>query len=427
MRGVEDSGFWQHFRGGWNYKVRQVRQARMEGQEMNNKFNLEGRRNGDSWRRKPGNGVRWKGRGLLGEIGEFLRSGSMFLGRRLAVMGKGFEGGKNWLAGKLYQQRGKWARPFSHISMGGLTVIGFILAPILASEYSSVLGFDKDGFRVPDAKMGGVAVLAASDWVETATVISDKPRDRVVEYVVQPGDTVSGIASKFGVSEDTIRWQNDLKSINAIKPGQTLEILPVSGVLHKVKAGETVYSIAKKYEANPQAIVDFPFNTFTNDETFVLAIGQELMVPDGVKPEETLWSPRSYVAQRTPDAGAVTASGQFVWPTGGTITQRYSWYHKGIDIANRSAPGIVAADSGKVIVAGWPDRSGYGNRVMVDHGNGFVTLYAHLQKIYVTEGQTVKRGDVIGQMGSTGRSTGTHLHFEVRLNGVALNPLGYLK
>ena len=290
-----------------------------------------------------------------------------------------------------------------------------------------MLGFSDNGFGESDSRATGMTVLAASDAVETATIISDKPRDRIVTYEVQLGDTVSGMADKFGVSTDTIRWQNNLKSIDAIKPGQIVEILPVTGVMHKVKKGETVYSIADKYESNPQAIVDFPFNTFTNDETFALAIGQELMVPDGVMPEVQLWSPRSYVAQRTPDAGVVTASGQFVWPAGGTLTQRYVWYHKGIDIANRSAPGIVAADSGTVVMAGWPDRSGYGNRVMIDHGNGFVTLYAHLAKTYVVSGQRVNRGDLIGQMGTTGRSTGIHLHFEIRQNDAAVNPLLYLR
>ena len=119
--------------------------------------------------------------------------------------------------------------------------------------------------------------------------------------------------------------------------------------------------------------------------------------------------------------------GSFVWPAQGSITQRYTWYHRGIDIANSGAPDILTADSGKVIIAGWPDNSGYGNRVVVDHGNGYVTLYAHLAKIYVVAGQTVARGSSLGKMGSTGRSTGTHLHFEIIKSGSKLNPLDVLK
>jgi len=165
----------------------------------------------------------------------------------------------------------------------------------------------------------------------------------------------------------------------------------------------------------------------TNDETFELAIGQVVIVPDGVVPSQVLWSPTARIRQTTPDAGSVVASGAFVWPTGGTMSQRFVWYHKGLDIANRSAPDVLAADSGTVVVAGWPDGYGYGNRVLIDHGNGYRTLYAHLSRIYVVPGQTVARGNAIGKMGSTGRSTGIHLHFEVIRNGAHLNPLSVLQ
>jgi len=123
----------------------------------------------------------------------------------------------------------------------------------------------------------------------------------------------------------------------------------------------------------------------------------------------------------------VVASGKFVWPASGVISQAYRWYHKAIDIANKLMPPVLAADSGKVVIAGWPDNVGYGNRVLIDHGNGFMTLYAHLAKIFVSAGQTVKRGDQIGQMGSSGRSTGIHLHFEIRRGGDLLNPQEFLK
>src|SRR3989304_3355918 len=126
---------------------------------------------------------------------------------------------------------------------------------------------------------------------DTTTQVSEKVRDKVMEYEVQGGDTASGIAEKFGVSVDTIRWENNLTSVNQIKPGQKLRILPVTGVRHKVGRGETVYSIAKKYNTNPQGIVDFPFNTFADNETFALAVGQELVVPDGERPNEVKWSP----------------------------------------------------------------------------------------------------------------------------------------
>ena len=157
-----------------------------------------------------------------------------------------------------------------------------------------------------------------------------------------------------------------------------------------------------------------------------MAVGQTLIIPDGVKPDEIQVSPRPSIARLTPDAGTVTASGSWVWPATGKITQGFAWYHKGLDIANKAGGPILAADAGTVVVAGWLDNKGYANRIIIDHGNGYQTLYAHLSRISVSVGQTVNRGDVIGNMGCTGRCTGTHLHFEIRSGGSLLNPLSFL-
>lgn len=360
----------------------------------------------------------------MGEILDFLEELKLFFRELWSFTFKSlhlgfikFEGKKSAFVTALYKQRGKMARRLTHSGMATLAAIGVMLAPVVAQEVP--------GGSINPLDIASSAVLSAStDNPEIDTLISSKVRDKITSYEVQEGDTVASIAQKFGVSEDTIRWQNSLVK-DRIKIGQVLEIVPVTGIAHKVVKGDTVYSIAKKYDTEPQGIVDFPFNTFSNDETFELAIGQVIIVPEGVKPNEVPLAPR--IRQITPDAGSVVASGQFVWPTAGRITQNYVWYHKGTDIANSSAPGVLAADSGRVIVSGWPDASGYGNRVIIDHGNGFKTLYAHLSKVYVIQGQTVSRGALIGQMGSTGRSTGTHLHFEIIQNGVHLNPLNFLR
>jgi len=330
-----------------------------------------------------------------------------------------FENGKSLIATFLYRQRGKYAKRFMHSGMAGLAALGVVIAPVVADEFP---GQVLDPWDIPSS----TSVLSTSvENTGVSTDISAKIRDKIIDYTVQEGDTISSIADKFGISTDTVLWQNNLGEKDRIKPGQILEILPVSGISHKVGKGDTVYSIAKKYDTSPQSIVDFPFNSFVNDETFELAIGQILIVPDGIKPAVKQSSPR--VRQITPDAGTVVASGSFVWPTSGSITQYFAWYHKAIDIANKSVPDILAADSGKVVVAGWPDGYGYGNRVIIDHGNGYRTLYAHLSRIYVVAGQTVSRGSAIGKMGSTGRSTGNHLHFEVIKEGVYLNPLSVLR
>ena len=332
-----------------------------------------------------------------------------------------FEEGKSVFVTALYRQRGRYSRTLIHSGMAGLAGLGVMIAPVVAQEFP---GRGVDPWSVPASS---AVISSATQNPETQTAFSDKVRGEVIEYAVQDGDTLSVIAEKFDVSVDTVRWQNNLASKDAIKVGQTLEILPLTGISHKVKKGDTVYSIAKKYDVDPQVIVNHPFNTFSNDETFELAIGQVVLVPDGVMPAQVLWSPVARVRQTTPDAGSVVASGAFVWPAGGTISQRFVWYHKGLDIANRSSPDVLAADSGTVILAGWPDGYGYGNRVMIDHGNGYRTLYAHLSRIYVVTGQTVARGNAIGKMGSTGRSTGIHLHFEVIQGGGQINPLSVLQ
>jgi len=351
------------------------------------------------------------------DIKTFLRELSNFIFKSLHLSFLSFEARKGLVVTALYRKRGKLSRTLTHSGMIAIAVVGAMMAPIIAQEFP---GQNINPWSVNVAP----AVLSAStDTPSVDTQISDKVRDSIMDYQVQSGDTVASIANKFGISADTIRWANNLSG-DKIKIGQTLKILPVTGVAHIVSAGDTVYSIAKKYDADAQAIVDFPFNTFTDDETFELAIGQTVIVPDGVMPTGATATPRP--RQLTPNAGAVTASGQFVWPTQGTITQYFSWYHPGIDIANNAEPLDVAADSGNVIYAGW-DTSGYGNMVLINHGNGFETRYAHLSQIMVISGQTVMKGQTIGRMGSTGHSTGPHTHFEIILNGVHVNPLIYLK
>jgi murein DD-endopeptidase MepM/ murein hydrolase activator NlpD len=355
---------------------------------------------------------------LWEDVKTFFSELTRFVFKSLHISFLRFEEKKGVFVTALYRQRGKLSRRLTHSGMAALAALGVMIAPVIAQEFP---GKSVNPWEISAAPS---VLSAATDDPGIDTQISSKVRDSIIDYQVQDGDTIKSIAAKFGVSEATIRWQNNLTG-DKIKVGQTLQILPVTGIAHKVVKGDTVYSIAKKYDSDPQAIVDFPFNTFANDETFELAIGQVIIVPDGVMPSAAgTATPRP--RQITPDAGTVVASGQFVWPTSGAITQRFSWYHPGIDIANRGLPPVLAADSGKVIAAGW-DPTGYGNMIMIDHGNGYKTRYAHLSQIYVIVGQTVGRGAPIGKMGSTGHSTGPHTHFEIYLNDVRVNPLNYLK
>lgn len=331
-----------------------------------------------------------------------------------------FEAGKDIVAGALYHKRGKYARPFLHSGMMALIFFGVTLGPKFVE--TSLAGEEGRSEVVSGESTLGVSL----DSTGIVTLESEKPWNQVSEYSVKDGDTLSSIASKFGVSIDSVKWANPSINWQKVKPGVVVSIPPVTGVVYKVRPGDTVYSIAKKFQTDAQGIVDFPMNTFSDDETFSLVAGQTLIVPDGVMPDEAAPTLPNIARVLTPDAGSVTASGSFVWPAFGRITQPFRWYHKGLDIANHDGGSILAADAGTVVVSGWTN-TGYGNHVIIDHGNGFQTLYAHMSSIAVVTGQRVNRGSVLGQMGSTGRSTGTHLHFEIRTSSGNVDPMGYLK
>ena len=331
-------------------------------------------------------------------------------------------------------KRGILQKKVWHGSMIGLSAFGIITSGVFGGQ--TIVSSSFPGVGGEDPRFAATFDQNPDDPVlnslyDTRTNISEKPRAEIIEYEVKSGDTLSSIASKFNISIDTIKWANDLDDIHSIKPGQKLKILPVSGVAHTVKPGDTLASVAKLYSAEQQPILDFPFNDIPDD--FKLKVGQILIIPDGVPPQKAITSPKSrpapqYLAQGTSSPTfSAPGGGSFIWPTRGILTQYFSWYHPGIDVANPSAPAIAASDGGVVVVAGWVDNYGFGNRVVVDHGNGYKTTYAHLSNIYVTVGQAVSRGQVIGQMGSTGRSTGTHLHLEIRFKGIAVNPLAILK
>jgi murein DD-endopeptidase MepM/ murein hydrolase activator NlpD len=356
---------------------------------------------------------------FIEEIKLFFSDLLTFITKHLREAFGEFQKKEGVLISKLYRQRGRQSKRLIHIGMTSLAVLGILIGPYIAKEFP---GRSVNPWSITSPPQ---VLSAATDISNTQTNISSN-REGIIDYTVQEGDTISSIAEKFGITSDTIIWQNDIPD-DTIKIGEKLEILPVTGIAHVVQKGDTVESIAKKYGLpGAEAVVEFPFNTFANDETFALAVGQTVFVPNGVKPQAGGLTAPAIAVQITPNAGTVVANGSFVWPTQGIITQGFYWYHPGVDIANPAAPNILAADSGRVIAEGW-DTTGYGNRIIIDHGNGMQTLYAHMSAFYVTLGQTVNRGDVIGRMGSTGNSTGTHLHFEIHQNGVHLNPLNYLR
>lgn len=347
----------------------------------------------------------------------FLTFGKEYGKSRLVNFGRRFESLKDVIVAFLIVKRGKYSSSFLNTSFFMLVAAAIVGGPIIAENnpFINQLNQKQGNYQasvVSYNPYGGVL----------GTVVSVKPRDKIENYQVRSGDTLDSIAKKFDISIDTVKWANDLKS-DTIKPGQTLKIPPITGVVYTVKSGDTVYSIAKKYKVDAQNIVNFPFNDFADLDTFALSVGQILYVPDGVIEEI---SPIRLIGPMSQIVAGVKGSSNFIWPTTGVITQYPVWYHMAVDIANNAAPPVLASDTGTVTFAGCI-QYGYGCYIIIDHGNGYQSLYSHLSVIGVSPGQVVNKGTQIGVMGSTGRSTGTHLHFEIRSGGVLLNPLNFLK
>lgn len=248
----------------------------------------------------------------------------------------------------------------------------------------------------------------------------DHPGNQITNYTIQEGDTISFIASDFGVSVETIIWANNLNNINSLKPGDELKIPPVDGVIHKVKKGDSVKSIAQKYGADEEKII--AFNALPKNGS--IQIDDEIIVPDG---KITVNAPKianslarsvsSKVKRFTylPDLG-----GFFMIPTTGRNWGRIHG-RNGVDIANSCGTPIYAASDGAAAIAdavGW--NGGFGKYIKLVHPNGTETIYAHASKLLIVPGGTVQKGQQIAVMGTTGHSTGCHLHFEVH---GAKNPL----
>jgi len=260
-------------------------------------------------------------------------------------------------------------------------------------------------------------------------------RRDVVKYTVQSGDTVSDIADEYEVSADSILWANPKLEDNPdmLSVGQVINIPPVSGVLYTVANGDTLSSIAAKFKGKKPAdtiikdTANLEFNQALHDlksPGYALTIGQFLMVPGGTKP----YIPRYVNAYSGPiPATAARGTGNFGWPVSGRITQKFWSHHPGIDIGAPKGTPVYAADSGYVVTAGWDqERVSYGFMILINHGNGYITRYAHLSAFNVEVGDSVKKGQIIGRVGSTGNSTGPHLHFEIIKNGERRNPFGFL-
>lgn len=281
-----------------------------------------------------------------------------------------------------------------------------VFKPVVVSESAS----DTEFF---DASSSEVALSATTGALRVSTEDIDYPlNDTISLYEVKKGDTIATVAKLFGVSKNTIMWANDLKS-EKLTPGQTITILPITGVRVTVKKGDTLQSLAKKYGGDLDEIAKY--NGIPSDVK--LAVGDVVIVPDG----EIAVTPAA-VIKKTPTGSKIldsyansTPSGFLVRPLAGGRKTQGIHGHNGVDIAASVGTPVVASASGTIISAkssGY--NGGYGEMIIIAHAGNVQTVYGHLSRVDVAVGQTVSQGQVIGAVGNTGKSTGPHLHFEVR-------------
>lgn len=266
---------------------------------------------------------------------------------------------------------------------------------------------------------GGITIVDDSALLPEegpAGTIADieKPKNSTIStYVVRAGDTLSGIALMFDVSPNTILWANDMSKGSTLKVGQQLTILPVTGVRYTVKKGDTLASIAKKYNGDVEEISNY------NGIEGALAAGDTIIIPNGeLSAPAPVRSSKAVAVTATVKYGSAATVGYYMAPLAHYIETQGIHGYNGVDLGAPSGTPIMASAAGEVIVSkasGY--NGGYGSYVVIQHGNGSQTLYAHMSSVAASSGQFVEQGQVIGYVGSTGRSTGAHLHFEIR-NGI---------
>jgi murein DD-endopeptidase MepM/ murein hydrolase activator NlpD len=280
------------------------------------------------------------------------------------------------------------------------------------------------------------------------TDVPSRPRTDVQIYTVQAGDTLFGIAEKFGLKPETILWGNQFvlgDNPHNIRPGQELNILPIDGTYHRWSEGDGLNGVANFFDVAPEDIIEYPGNNLSiesiGDWTRPnIASGTWIIIPGGSRAFVSWSAPE--IPRDNPGVAKVLGpgacdsisdgaigSGAFVWPSNSHLVNGFDFNpsanHSGIDIDGEEGDPVYAADNGVIVYAGW-NNWGYGNAIVVNHGNGWQTLYAHLSALYVGCGQSVYQGNSIGAIGTTGNSTGSHLHFEMMHDGTKVDPKNYL-
>lgn len=326
-------------------------------------------------------------------------------------------------------------QPQNFVNIAPVNAVLPTLDPARAGEY----------LASPLQPAGDSGIELVRNNYDPFTIIPDRPRSEVIQYEVQAGDTIFSIAERFGLKPETIAWSNDRSIIGGLRPGRLINILPVDGAYYTVPAQETIEQIARRFGVDPYVIIDSEFNDlFGATPDTLLSSGTSVVVPGG-EAEQITWNP---VVERVGgDASRGNTGGQISFapgdpgscglvdnPGGGggwvnplgagtyTWTRGFTSWHTGVDLSAPTGTPVKAANGGTVIFAGW-NSYGYGYAIVLAHGP-FTTVYGHLSAINVGCRQYVNAGQVIGAVGSTGNSSGPHLHFEIRYNDVPTDPTG---
>jgi murein DD-endopeptidase MepM/ murein hydrolase activator NlpD len=315
---------------------------------------------------------------------------------------------------------------------------GFVLPTLSVDALAALLA-------TPVSDLRGIEPQVARDALNPFTIIPDRPRNIMIEYTIERGDTVYDIAQRFGLTQESIAWSNDRRSLWTLTPGSTLKIPPVDGVIHVAVGSATIADIADLYQIDdPMIIIESEANQLEGlDPSTVPPSGMEIFIPGGIA-EEINWAPPVVTGSSSGGSGPGGSPGTVAFEPGApgscapmppgagtvwgapmnrgsyTITQRYSDWHPGIDLAAQVGTPIFAANGGTVIFAG-RSNWGYGLAVVISSGP-FFTLYGHMSQVNVSCGQVVGTGQQIGAVGNTGNSSGPHLHFEILYGSTRTNP-----
>ena len=302
-----------------------------------------------------------------------------------------------------------------------------------ATSYIQSEGMARADMRRPTREESGLlfnlpmSSVFGEEYVRPGFTDSAGTGRAVQQYIVRAGDTVSTIAERFGISIYTILWANKLTLNSILRAGQKIDILPVSGVAHRIQKGDTIASLAKKYKAKEEEIVAFNQLAIAH----VLIPGEIVIIPGGQivappPPPRPVLQPLRNVF--VPNQIIQPSTGKLLWPVPSSrrVTQYYGRYHTGVDVGANYLTPIVAVADGIVELVQF-GRTGYGYQTIIDHENGYRTRYGHQSQIFVKPGDRVTKGQTIGTVGSTGKSTGPHLHFEVYVSGRRVNPITYIR